>query len=193
MKTAFITGASRGLGAAIHLAMRERGFNVIAPSHGQMDLRNEASIARFTNGMGAQIDVLINNAAVLTGDLSDSLRVNAMGPYFLTRCLWNNLSAGARIVNVSSIEGIMSGDLFGGREYSISKVALNAITRHMSSKLRDGRVCNACCPGWFRSRMGGEAAPRTPADAADTPVWLATEAPADLNGYFFQDRKIIPW
>jgi hypothetical protein len=48
-------------------------------------------------------------------------------------------------------------------------------------------------PGWVRTDMGGQGATRSVEEGADTIVWLATEAPQELTGKFFRDRKEIPW
>jgi hypothetical protein len=48
-------------------------------------------------------------------------------------------------------------------------------------------------PGWVRTRMGGEGAPRTPAEGADTAVWLATLPDDGPTGGFFSDRQPLPW
>jgi NAD(P)-dependent dehydrogenase (short-subunit alcohol dehydrogenase family) len=76
----------------------------------------------------------------------------------------------------------------------VSKAALNALTRVLARELADDprriRV-NAACPGWVATRMGGQSAPRTPGQGADTPVWLALEAPSELTGLFFRDRQRI--
>jgi carbonyl reductase 1 len=80
--------------------------------------------------------------------------------------------------------------------YAVSKGALNALTRVLVRELEDDprqiRV-NAACPGWVATRMGGASAPRTPEEGADRPVWLALEAPAELTGLFFRDRRPIPF
>ena len=80
--------------------------------------------------------------------------------------------------------------------YAVSKGALNALTRMLARELEDDpraiRV-NAACPGWVATRMGGASAPRTPEEGADTPAWLALEAPAELTGRFFRDRRQIPF
>jgi len=52
---------------------------------------------------------------------------------------------------------------------------------------------NAMCPGWVRTRMGGEAAPRTPDAGADTAVWLATLPDEGPTGGFFRDRQPIEY
>jgi hypothetical protein len=41
--------------------------------------------------------------------------------------------------------------------------------------------------------MGGSAAPRSAEQGADTPVWLALDAPQTLSGKFVRDREVIPW
>ena len=78
--------------------------------------------------------------------------------------------------------------------YSISKAALNAVTRQLSAALRDkGISVNSVCPGWVRTEMGGQNAPRSVEEGAEGIVWLATEAPADLTGNFIRDHQVIPW
>ncbi len=52
---------------------------------------------------------------------------------------------------------------------------------------------NAMCPGWVRTRMGGESATRTPAEGADDAVWLATLPEDGPTGGFFRNRKPIDW
>jgi hypothetical protein len=41
--------------------------------------------------------------------------------------------------------------------------------------------------------MGGPGATRSVDEGADTAVWLTDEAPEELTGKFFRDRKEIPW
>jgi hypothetical protein len=55
------------------------------------------------------------------------------------------------------------------------------------------RNANINCPGWVRTAMGGSAAPRSPAEAADTIIWLATLPDNGLTDGFFRDRRSIAW
>ena|SRR5690348_15072858 len=57
----------------------------------------------------------------------------------------------------------------------------------------DGIAVNSMSPGWVRTDMGDANAPRSVEHGADTAVWLASGAPQELTGKFFEDRKAIPW
>jgi len=80
--------------------------------------------------------------------------------------------------------------------YRVSKLALNAYTRHLAKALADDprrlRV-NAVCPGWVRTDMGGPAAPRSVDEGAESILW-ATEIPPDgPSGGFFRDGEPAAW
>jgi NAD(P)-dependent dehydrogenase (short-subunit alcohol dehydrogenase family) len=69
------------------------------------------------------------------------------------------------------------------------------LTRHLAFAAEghgDVKV-NAMCPGWVRTDMGGQAAPRSPAEAVDTLVWLATLPPDGPTNGFFRDRAPAAW
>jgi len=65
-------------------------------------------------------------------------------------------SAHARIVNVSSESGSLTVMGGGTPAYSVSKAALNALTRMLADELRSARILvNTVCPGWVATEMGG--------------------------------------
>jgi NAD(P)-dependent dehydrogenase (short-subunit alcohol dehydrogenase family) len=153
-----------------------------------------------------RLDVLINNAGIiaegdapgLTVDLEAirvTLETNTLGPLYLSQNLVPLLrrSKSARIVNLSSGMGAFSEMQGDYAAYRISKTALNAVTAILAAELRDVVAVNAACPGWVRSDMGGPNAERDLEEGADTPVWLALDAPQNLTGKFLRDRKVIPW
>lgn len=150
------------------------------------------------------VDILVNNAGVMpTGDaveadlreFNSAMRVNAAAPYALTRIFGAAMKrrGWGRVVNLSSGWGSFAEGLEGPAAYSISKAALNAVTVQFARALGPVVKVNACCPGWVRTRMGGKGAHRSPHEAADTPVWLATLADDGPTGGFFRDRTPIAW
>jgi carbonyl reductase 1 len=74
--------------------------------------------------------------------------------------------------------------------YRVSKAGLNAWVR-ITARDRSDLSINAACPGWVATDMGGAHAPRTPAQGADTPIWLALTPPG--SGRFYRDRLEIPY
>jgi carbonyl reductase 1 len=83
---------------------------------------------------------------------------------------------------------------FPANAYSVSKALLNAFTRVLAKELRGtARQVNAVCPGWVRTRLGGEGAPRDVEQGAKGIVWAATLAPNSKSGGFFRDQTAIGW
>ena len=197
----FITARnSTDLSAAVS-SLLEKGINCKGYI---LNLSSTASINSFTTNFQEELDVLINNAGVyLRGfpsqlneaSLLDSFYVNTIGPWYLTNKLIPKLSKSKtpKIINVSSGAGAMkshhhSPDTYSG--YRISKLALNEFTRLLSEEYPQWQI-NAVCPGWVKTRMGGQNASRSVEEGADTITWLVLENKA--TGNFYRDRKVIPW
>lgn len=176
-----------------------------------LDVSSTESIDGTVAALGAKtssLDVLINNAGILDdrdgsiletdlGLLRRTVETNAFGPLYLTQKLVPMLAAaanGGRIINVSSGLGQLHEMTDEYPAYSISKTALNAITLHLADALKSRNIAvNTISPGWVRTEMGGAGANLSVEEGADTPVWLATEAPASLTGQFLRAREPIPW
>lgn len=154
------------------------------------------------------LDVLINNAAILedhgedivhlnTEMLERAIKTNAIAPILVTQdflCYLQKSTIGARIINVSSDAGSLHTMHTYAPAYSISKTALNAVTRQFAGALEGQNIAvNAVCPGWVRTDMGGHQASRPVGKGAETIVWLATEAPQSETGKFWRDKKEIDW
>ena len=166
-----------------------------------------ACIAALAERRG-KIDVLVNNAGVLIDSRGsrfldskldtyrDTLEANLYGPLQLAQAVIPIMKAKryGRIVNMSSGLGQLSEMETGTPAYRLSKTALNALTRILAAEFHGSNILvNSMCPGWVRTRMGGEGAPRTLAEGADTAVWLATLPDDGPTGGFFRDRQPIAW
>jgi len=158
-----------------------------------------------------RLDILVNNAAILidepggldasllelTGDRARrTFETNVLGPLRLIQAAAPLMTAQdyGRIVNLSSTAGQLADMGKGYPAYRISKTGVNALTRIAAAELGGGNIkVNAMCPGWVRTDMGGAKADRSPAEGADTAVWLATLPDDGPTGGFFRDRKPIAW
>ena len=174
-----------------------------------MDVGNMDSIkaaAQNFKALKLSLDALVNNAAILFKEdksllqdaesiFKETIEVNAYGVLRVTKAFLPFMKRPARIINMSSSSGTMSESLDGwAPAYSSSKTFLNMITRQLALELQKESISvNAVCPGWVRTDMGGAGASRNVDKGAETPVWLATEAPLSLTGKFFRDRQVISW
>ena len=75
--------------------------------------------------------------------------------------------------------------------YSVSKVALNALTRILARDLASRRIrVNSVCPGWVRTDMGGRGATRS-VEVGARSIVLGAMLPDDATGGFYRDGKRI--
>lgn len=207
----------RGFSVFLTARSSERGLQAIKQLSGEgihatfveMDVADETSIRRAFEQVESQtshLDVIVNNAAVLldgsynvihvpTDIIYQTIHTNSVGPLLVTRIFDSLLKKGSRVINISSGGGAISqGVSTFAPVYCISKTALSGVTLQLSSYYSGkGISVNAVCPGWVKTDMGGKGAHRSVEKGAETPVWLATEAPVDLTGKFFRDKKEIPW
>ncbi|WP_102797786.1 SDR family NAD(P)-dependent oxidoreductase [Bowmanella denitrificans] len=171
----------------------------------ELDLLNkpEQRVQAISQVLGP-IDILVNNAGILFNqdalnterhELEMSLQVNTIGPFLLARILGKSMQqrGWGRIVNLTSGWGTFYEGLNGPAAYSISKAALNAMTVCMARALGDKVKVNAACPGWVRTDMGGDNAPLSAQQGADTPVWLAQLPDDGPTGGLFRRRQQLQW
>jgi NAD(P)-dependent dehydrogenase (short-subunit alcohol dehydrogenase family) len=155
---------------------------------------------------------------VTVDGFEQTLAVNHLAPYLLTRLLLDRLreSAPARVVTVSSI-GHRSGDLDLGdlqltrgysaaRAYTRSKLANVLFTRELARRLAGaGVVANCLHPGAVATRIWSGAPwyarpvllvmkrfMLTPAQGAESLVWLAASPDAAaLNGAYVEEGRLV--
>jgi NAD(P)-dependent dehydrogenase (short-subunit alcohol dehydrogenase family) len=169
----------------------------------------------LVNNAGA----LFQQYVVTPDGLEKTFALNHLAYFVVTRELFDLLlnTPGARVVNTASsshrfgrldLEQVATRDGTAGfRAYCDSKLANVVFTRELARRLAPfGVTANCLHPKFVRSRFFAEAtglwtaaarsrlaAPfsRTPAEAADTLVWLATSPEAaSYSGEYFVDRAV---
>lgn len=194
-----------------------------------IDLSDLSSVRRFADEVKARfsrLDLLMNNAGTLEDglhktkdNLEQTVGVNYVGPYLLTRLLLPLMGEGSRIVNMVSLTyrygSLDFPDFFlRGRKgsfwripiYSNSKLALTLFTFDLAERLKDkGITVNAADPGIVSTniiRMHNFIDPltdiffrpfiRTPRQGADTAIHLLLdEDKAGQTGTFNRSNRII--
>ena len=172
------------------------------------------ALEQIKNSFG-KLDILVNNAGIVIDDratilditpdvLQQTLQTNFYGPLVLCQCCIPLMRAGryGRIVNISSTLGSLTDMVdfnspYSGSQtpaYRLSKTILNGLTALVAREVKnDNILVNSVCPGWIRTDMGGNQAPLSAEQGADTPVWLATLEDTGPSGGFFRDREQIAW
>ncbi len=181
-KAVLVTGASSGIGLKITEVLAAQGYFVYAGARKPADLERldamenvqalrldvtypediEAAVATVT-AAGRGLFGIVNNAGVaIMGPLIETdiqelewlFDVNVYGPYRITQAFAPLvLEQQGRVVNISSISGILSGGMLG--QYSMSKHALEAYTDALAAELEPfGVSVSAIEPGNYNSNIG---------------------------------------
>lgn len=222
-KWALVTGASRGVGRQISLGLARAGCNVVLHSR---VLENTATLATELAELGVKtfqvaaelsdaaelsamletlaqsgpdIDILYNNAAIMTPyrqdwlnipdeDYQRSFQVNVIALSRICHAFIPGMKARkwGRIVNVTS--GIQDQpELIA---YSISKGAVDKFTTDTSGHLAEhGVLMNTLDPGWLRTDLGG---PNAPGDVTSVlPGALVPVLTESTHGQLFRAQDYV--
>lgn len=220
-RRALVTGGNRGIGLEVVRLLADLGLEVFLGARDlgaggtaaaslarssvtpvRIDVADAASVRSARDELASEgVDVLINNAAINprgdvgAAEIAESWQVNALGTWRVAQAfLPPMLERGwGRIVNVTSELATNAHESRGGI-YAVTKVVVNAMTRALAEDLEGtGVLVNACSPGWCRSDMGGDGAPRSPEQGAASIAWGVTLPDDGPSGGFFQDGDPLPW
>lgn len=178
---ALVTGAGRGLGREIAVALGRAGAHVLV--HGRrapplsetvaavaaaggtaeplaFDLGDETSVAATLDDVRRRrgaITILVNNAGARDRRPLDALdrdavrallEIDLVAPFDLCRRVAAGMTAGGRIVNITSIAGPIARG--GDAAYTAAKGGLEALTKALAAELGPrGITANAVAPGYF--------------------------------------------
>ena len=225
MKTVLITGASGGIGQACARVFAQNGYLPILHYHkneaalglaeelGGFAVRADIACSKEVQVMFAEIfgriqklDVLINNAGgaywqmlcdTTPAQWQGVLDVNLTGAYHCIKCALEHMMwAGGRIINISSVSGILGN--VGQANYAASKAGVIGLTKTMARELGSrGITVNAIAPGFVETEMTGVLSEEIrenackqiilgrfgkPEDIANTAVFLASDKADYITG-----------
>ena len=189
-KVVLVTGAAKGIGRALALGLADRGYdlaiNDLAGEEGSLnevakkitekgqralvvtaDISSKKQVQEMVQKVltaWGSIDVLVNNAGILTVSLVEDLpdeiwdkvfAVNAKGTFLVSQAVIPHMKAkrSGRIIHISSIGGKQGAP--GQAHYCASKASTIEFTRVLAMELGPyGITVNAVCPGIILTEMG---------------------------------------
>ena len=207
MKTAIVTGASKGVGYATVKLLSENGYKVIAVSRNlekvselisdnveiyQLDITNENEIKKFYEKYkDISLDLLVNNAGGGSGptnlinETMDNFRIayeiNVSGPMYLSQlfvpCMKRSKSP--TIIFISSLGGKVP--YRGGGNYTNAKRGQMGLVDTMRMEFPEyGIKVTEICPGTIDTQVEKRDIALAAEDLAHSILWVS-ELPPHLN------------
>jgi NAD(P)-dependent dehydrogenase (short-subunit alcohol dehydrogenase family) len=172
---ALVTGAAHRLGRVFALTLARHGFDIVLHYHrsldaarqtqaevesagrrvvlSQADLTDPAQISSLLSEIDS-LNVLVNSAALMSGENVHSLTVenwdvsldlNLRAPFLLAQECAKKMNRGGLIVNITDVGAQKAWSRYPS--YTVSKAALESLTRVLARALAPGIRVNAIAPG----------------------------------------------
>ncbi len=207
MKTAIVTGASRGVGYATVKLLSENGYKVIAVSRDlskvsklvsenvevyRLDITSSDEIKKFYEKYkDITLDLLVNNAGGGSGPtyiINESMEnfrtaydINVSGPMYLSQLFVPSMkkSLSPTIIFVSSLGGKFA--YRSGGNYTNAKRGMMALVDTMRLEFPEyGIKVTEICPGTIDTQEEKKSAAITAEDMAECIRWVS-ELPSHVN------------
>jgi NAD(P)-dependent dehydrogenase (short-subunit alcohol dehydrogenase family) len=205
-----LTARNEDSGKAAVKVLTEEGLHVTFHPLEVTSASSIEALTRYLIDIHKNIDILVNNAGIFPdappGEEQSSIfktepdtilqgfLTNTMGPLRLCQALVPLMNGRGSVVNVSSGMGQLSEMNGFCPAYRLSKTAVNALTRILADELKNTRIkVNSVCPGWVRTRMGGDEATLSIPEGVKGIVWAATLPEDGPSGGFFRHGERIAW
>lgn len=216
-----ITGANRGIGLAFTQQYSAAGHHVYAVCRKATDALKSLSNVTVIEGIdvtsvraaeaisaelgNTKLDILIQNAGILTREnlesapidaIQQQFNVNALAPLQLTIGLLPHLQAGSKVALITSRMGSLADNTSGGYYgYRMSKAALNAAGVSLACDLKPNGVAVALLhPGFVQTEMVNNAGDISADEAANRLRQRITELTLDTSGTFWHSNgDVLPW
>lgn len=201
MRTAIITGAESGIGAAVAERFRAAGIEVFsldlaASADFQVDISKSEQVNSAVTQIGS-VDILINSAGI-TGpntplaDVSDAdwnrtIAINLNGTFNTCRAVVPGMveRGWGRIVNIASIAGKEGNPNLSA--YSASKAAVIGLTKSLGKELATtGVLVNAITPAFIQTPMNVNT-------TEETLKYMISKIPMNRVGQVEEVAALISW
>ena len=181
MKVALVTGASRGIGQAISLQLKDDGYRVLGTattSSGikslkdkgieglELDLNSPNSKETFWQEIESKevnISILVNNAGITRDNIvlrmsdnewQDIMNVNLNGAFYLTKKILKMMLKlkWGRVINITSTSASIGNK--GQSNYSAAKAGVEAFTKSLAREVGKRNITiNSIAPGFISTDM----------------------------------------
>ncbi len=220
-RTVLITGANRGIGLALTQQYLNQGdlvYAICRKASGELsrlenvniiegiDVTNDSDLSKLSRSLkDVQLDIVINNAGVMTEEklghidfsaVAHQFLVNAVGPLKTTQALLTNLNKGSKIAIITSRMGSIGDNTSGGwYGYRMSKSAVNSAAVSLAQDLKPKGVSLILLhPGFVQTDLVAQQGDVTATHAASNLVRQINELTLESSGSLIHaNGEPLPW